>query len=329
MYKVCLLMWVAATTAQNPYSLDTRSVSFPGKPSSLGPLYSPGLGSIGGGYRDDSYEDNAVTPTPAPTPLYRPAQQPIYRKPSQSSESTIRVLSGSRGGPIRGGSYGQNAPIEAEEPLEEEKEEPDRLSLLLPQSKFDCVGKQTGYYADEELNCEVFHYCQDNAKHSWICPEGFTFHQVHLICMPPSGDIMCKKSSQYHFVNEYLYKPLNQQEAESKPNVTLRYSERYFPGDIFTDEREADNYHQVSQQRRPLHQQPLYLSQQSTTINSIPSVARPSPVPHSLPQYRLPQNQVFRSPEEVNIPLQQRRPQPQQQILRRYPQVRPDEEDYE
>lgn len=60
----------------------------------------------------------------------------------------------------------------------EEKEEPDRLTLLLPQSKFDCVNKQTGYYADEDLNCEVFHYCQDNAKHSWICPEGFTFHQV-------------------------------------------------------------------------------------------------------------------------------------------------------
>jgi hypothetical protein len=64
---------------------------------------------------------------------------------------------------------------------EEEIEEPDRLSLLLPQSKFVCTSKNTGYYADEDLGCEVFHYCQDNAKHSWICPEGFTFHQVKLI----------------------------------------------------------------------------------------------------------------------------------------------------
>lgn len=68
--------------------------------------------------------------------------------------------------------------IKVAEELEEKEEEPDRLTLLLPQSKFDCVNKQTGYYADEDLNCEVFHYCQDNAKHSWICPEGFTFHQV-------------------------------------------------------------------------------------------------------------------------------------------------------
>lgn len=137
----------------------------------------------------------------------------------------------------------------------EEKEEPDRLTILLPQSKFDCVGKQTGYYADEELNCEVFHYCQDNARHSWICPEGFTFHQVHLICMPPNGDINCKKSSQYHFVNEYLYKPLNLEEAESKPNVTLRYSERFFPSDIYTDERESNEYRassHVNPVRRPV-----------------------------------------------------------------------------
>lgn len=147
--------------------------------------------------------------------------------------------------------------------------------------------------------------------------------------MPPNGDISCKKSSQYHFVNEYLYKPLNQQEADNKPNVTLRYSERYFPGDIFTDERESEEYHTPTPSRRPLHQQNLYLSQQPTTINSIPSASRPSPTPQSLPQYRLPVNQVFRSPEEVNIPLQQRRPHPQQQILRRFPQVRPEEEDYE
>jgi hypothetical protein len=66
---------------------------------------------------------------------------------------------------------------EAQE-LEEEKEEPDRLTQLLPQSKFTCGGKKTGYYADEGLDCEVFHYCQDSARHSWICPEGFVFHQV-------------------------------------------------------------------------------------------------------------------------------------------------------
>lgn len=65
-----------------------------------------------------------------------------------------------------------------EDEKEEKEEEPDRLSILLPRSNFNCVNRNTGYYADEELACEVFHYCHENTKHSWICPEGFTFHQV-------------------------------------------------------------------------------------------------------------------------------------------------------
>ncbi|KAL6254918.1 hypothetical protein P5V15_014260 [Pogonomyrmex californicus] len=335
MYWVFLLGLLGyAIAAQNSYDLETRAVSFPGKPSSLGPLYSPGLSSAQG-FRDNSYEDNAVTPTPSSAPIFRnPNQQPLYRKPTVTPIDTrdylqptaIRVSSPPRASARGQSQVGPNGPTQEE--LEEEKEEPDRLSLLLPQSRFDCVNKQTGYYADEDLNCEVFHYCQDNAKHSWICPEGFTFHQVHLICMPPSGDISCKKSSEYHFVNEYLYKPLNLQEAETKPNVTLRYSERYYPADIYTDEREVGDY-QITPTSAPVRRPaPQVLVNPQPSLNSISTSARLQPT--GLPQFRFPVNQVFRSPEEVNIPLQHRRPQSQQhQVLRRFPQVRPNEEDYE
>ncbi|XP_050362081.1 uncharacterized protein LOC126781234 [Nymphalis io] len=169
---------------------------------------------------------------------------------------------------------------------EEEKEEPDRLSQLLQQSKFDCVNKNTGYYADEELNCEVFHYCQDNAKHSWICPEGFTFHQVHLICMPPTQESICQKSAKYHFVNDYLYKPINEEEVQRKPNVSLKYSDRYYPAEVYRDDRfEQDEYEEEEEPRR---------------------APAPQQRPAARPQY---QPQVFRSAEEVNIPLVQRRPQ--------------------
>ncbi|XP_011497703.1 PREDICTED: uncharacterized protein LOC105362070 isoform X2 [Ceratosolen solmsi marchali] len=332
MYWLWLALCLASAAVGQYDGIEPRSVAYPSK-SNLGPLYSSFSGPAG--YRDNSYEDNAVTPTPSPTPIYRNSgsAQQLYRKPSASIDASREfqhqtpVRISQQRGPIRVGPQQFSKNGQLEEELEEEKDEPDRLSLLLPQSKFDCVGKQTGYYADEELNCEVFHYCQDNAKHSWICPEGFTFHQVHLICMPPNGDITCKKSSQYHFVNEYLYKPLNLDEAENKPNVTLRYSERYFPSDIYTDERENNEYRASSSvpARRP-----VYLAQQPIpTINSLPTGGRPQPSP-STTQYRIPVNQVFRSPEEVNIPLQQRRPQLQSpQGLRRFPQVRPDEEDYE
>lgn len=76
MYWVLLGLLSSALAAQSSYDLETRAVSFPSKPS-LGPLYSPGL-SAAQGFRDNSYEDNAVTPTPSPTPIYRNSnQQPV------------------------------------------------------------------------------------------------------------------------------------------------------------------------------------------------------------------------------------------------------------
>lgn len=104
----------------------------------------------------------------------------------------------------------------------EEQEEPDQLAILLAKSQFTCNSRTTGYYADDTVGCQVFHYCQENTKHSWICPEGATFHQVHLICMPPSDENICEQSAKYHFVNDYLYKPVNMEEHQSKPNVSLR-----------------------------------------------------------------------------------------------------------
>ncbi|KAJ8923961.1 hypothetical protein NQ315_006737 [Exocentrus adspersus] len=210
---------------------------------------------------------------------------------------------------IRKGDNIQDAnQLEAEE--EEKEEEPDKLSLLLPQSKFNCNGKHTGYYADEDLKCEVFHYCQENAKHSWICPEGFRFHQVHLICMPPGGDNICDKSSDYHFVNDFLYRPVNLEEYQKKPNVTLKYSDRYYP------EQYQARFDDYDEERAPIQHQHSVRVPVQQRLQS-PATIRPVSAPQTVPQ-RLyspstirPQasiGQVFRSPEEVNIPLQQRRP---------------------
>lgn len=66
--------------------------------------------------------------------------------------------------------------------------------------------------------------------------------------MPPSGDNICDQSSKYTFVNDYLYKPINMAEHESKPNVTLRYSERYYPENFYLDQRQPDQEQQQQQQ---------------------------------------------------------------------------------
>ncbi|KAF7279984.1 hypothetical protein GWI33_006500 [Rhynchophorus ferrugineus] len=186
---------------------------------------------------------------------------------------------------------GPNKLEEEEEEDDKEEEQPDRLTELLPQSKFQCNGKKTGYYADQDLGCEIFHYCHENAKHSWICPEGFTFHQIQLICMPPGGDNICEKSSDYHFVNDYLYKPVNLQEYQQKPNISLKYSDRYFPEAYRPkfDDDDAPVQHQHSVR--------------------VANVQRYQPVQSSTFKPQAALGQVFRSPEEINISLQQRRPQ--------------------
>lgn len=58
--------------------------------------------------------------------------------------------------------------------------------------------------------------------------------------MPPGADNICEKSSQFHFVNEYLYKPVNLEEHQNKPNVSLRYSERYYPQGQYNTHLEED-----------------------------------------------------------------------------------------
>lgn len=158
-----------------------------------------------------SYEYSEEEEENVPPPTYQQRQAPQQRQYQQQQQH-----------PQQGKK--QQFTKKQREQLEEEleEEEPDHLAILLAKSQFNCNSRTTGYYADDTVGCQVFHYCQENTKHSWICPEGATFHQVHLICMPPSDENICEQSAKYHFVNDYLYKPINMEEHQSKPNVSLR-----------------------------------------------------------------------------------------------------------
>jgi len=144
-----------------------------------------------------------------------------YSGQSYSQPASYRAGAGSRSR----ATYGNNKDEEAAKLAEEEEEKkPDRLALLLAESKFSCGDKKDGYYADESVGCQVFHYCVTGAKHSWQCPENTVFHQIHLNCVPSAQDI-CQQSSKFHVVNDYLYKELDQR----GPNNSIRYHQRYYP----------------------------------------------------------------------------------------------------
>lgn len=165
-----------------------------------------------------SDEEEENVPAPAYQPRQAAAPQRQYQQQQQQQPQQKQHQVRQQQGKIQ---LTQKQRDRLEEELEEE-EEPDQLALLLAKSSFSCNEKMTGYYADDTVSCQVFHYCSENTKHSWICPEGATFHQVHLICMPPSEENICEQSAKYHFVNDYLYKPINMEEHQSKPNVSLR-----------------------------------------------------------------------------------------------------------
>ncbi|XP_053615216.1 mucin-2 [Plodia interpunctella] len=52
----------------------------------------------------------------------------------------------------------------------------------IPSTGFNCKNVPTGYYADLETDCQVFHICDTSRKISFLCPNGTIFSQSHLIC---------------------------------------------------------------------------------------------------------------------------------------------------
>jgi len=172
----------------------------------------------------DSGENNNYSPPSRPAQSYPPARssQASYSKPKASNNPKSHKLTPEE--------------EEAAAAAEEEKK-PSELELLLANSKFSCGNLKDGYYADNSVNCQVFHYCVGGAKHSWMCPANTKFHQVHLNCVPDAQDI-CTQSEKYHIVNDYLYKPIEQSLG---PNKTVRYHQRYYPDEFLGDPSAPSN----------------------------------------------------------------------------------------
>jgi hypothetical protein len=54
-------------------------------------------------------------------------------------------------------------------------------------TSFVCEGREVGYYADPEGECQQFHICVSDGlsgplKFSFLCPNGTLFNQQYFIC---------------------------------------------------------------------------------------------------------------------------------------------------
>ncbi|XP_062529912.1 uncharacterized protein LOC101735358 isoform X1 [Bombyx mori] len=55
----------------------------------------------------------------------------------------------------------------------------------IPRTPFSCAGREPGYYADFETNCQVFRVCTVGSTYgfqSFLCPNGTLFNQAVFVC---------------------------------------------------------------------------------------------------------------------------------------------------
>lgn len=57
------------------------------------------------------------------------------------------------------------------------------LTPKIPKTKFSCKGRPSGYYADVDTGCTVYHMCDESGRQfTNRCPNATLFQQRMLIC---------------------------------------------------------------------------------------------------------------------------------------------------
>ncbi|KRT80783.1 Carbohydrate-binding protein, partial [Oryctes borbonicus] len=93
----------------------------------------------------------------------------------------------------------------------------------IPKTSFSCKKVESGYYADLETSCQVFHICNGGAKISFLCPNGTIFQQSDLIC-EWWFKVNCTSSPSFYSesaeqLREETWKRKNYRKSESNRNT--------------------------------------------------------------------------------------------------------------
>ncbi|XP_013793659.1 uncharacterized protein LOC106477663 [Limulus polyphemus] len=78
---------------------------------------------------------------------------------------------------------------------------------------FSCDGRHSGYYADTDNNCQVFHICYSRTladgtqlaeRQSFVCGNQTIFNQLSLTCAFPADAVPCTDASDFYYINENI-----------------------------------------------------------------------------------------------------------------------------
>jgi len=155
----------------------------------------------------------------------------------------------------------------------------------IPTTSFSCAAQESaGIFADQETDCQVFHYCQPGGRvDSFFCPNLTLFNQQYFVC-DWEYNVDCSLASKYF--------PLNHQLFASPPTLQI------IPGiaasaqtDLLGAASFAEASHSLNQVQgvhhathtAALHDETSIVNTNSFGLNGSPSLGVPSHLRAALP----------------------------------------------
>ncbi|XP_076309599.1 U-scoloptoxin(01)-Cw1a-like [Tachypleus tridentatus] len=70
---------------------------------------------------------------------------------------------------------------------------------------FSCEDRISGYYADPQTDCQVWHWCTSSGyKYSFLCPNETRFNQQYRVC-DWWYNVDCNQATSFYDINKDLY----------------------------------------------------------------------------------------------------------------------------
>ncbi|XP_014209897.1 uncharacterized protein LOC106640384 [Copidosoma floridanum] len=111
----------------------------------------------------------------------------------------------------------------------------------IPATSFKCQDQKSGYYADQETHCQVFHVCNNGKKISFLCPNGTIFQQSQLIC-DWWFKVDCDNSRDYYDQSANFLAEEERKRVEKKRLQSEFYRARYEYSNSNTTEKQLVQY---------------------------------------------------------------------------------------
>ncbi|XP_064485367.1 U-scoloptoxin(01)-Er1a-like [Ornithodoros turicata] len=93
---------------------------------------------------------------------------------------------------------------------------PDGVELLIGSVKTSFQCQNSGYYADVDNNCQVFHICNlvahadgktELQQFSFVCGNQTVFNQLSFTCAFPDEAVPCQNAADFFYLNAKLGDP--------------------------------------------------------------------------------------------------------------------------